>query len=576
MFGGDSLNKQGFLKGSAILLISTVITKVLGLVYRIVLTRFLGGTGMGCFAGTFSVFTPVMAVFVAGIPSTMARAAAENYAFERFENLRKTKRVAMVLFCTASFIASLAVAAASLPLSKYIPSSGNSWLPLACAAPTLIFCTAMSVLRGYYEGLHNMYPTAVSEMIETVFKLLLGLGFAYAARLYAAASFEQTGTCFGIVCKDAAAAQQAALPFITAAAIAGTSLSSGIACVYIILYNKLRGDGITRQMLHADKVTEPSKEISRKLLACCMPIALTALITTLAGMIDMLTVAPCLMRTMKKAPHIFDEYLTESVTPQMLPNFIYGSYEGLAAAVAGLVPTLTAMLGKSVLPSAAESRAKGDSKAVAGHINKMMSLCALIAFPSGLGISLFSEDILRLLFSGRNAEIAAGAPNLRVLGAAVTLMSLSLPCFTLLMTLGRSRSAVLIMLVGSAIKLGGNLLFISIPKLSVIGPSLSDVVSEGFICIAALVCTYHLVHSRPDWRNVFIKPAYGAVMSVSAAVLLRSALHTKLPKAFSSSIITVLCIIFSVIMYLFVMVLLCEMPKNVLKSLFCKKNRKNT
>ena len=86
------MKRQGFIKGSAILLAMVLITKILGLLYKIPLTNLLGGTGMGYFASAFSVFTPVFAIVVSGIPSTMARLTAENYALERFSNMRHTKR----------------------------------------------------------------------------------------------------------------------------------------------------------------------------------------------------------------------------------------------------------------------------------------------------------------------------------------------------------------------------------------------------------------------------------------------------------------------------------------------------
>lgn len=79
------MKRQGFIKGSAILLAMVLITKILGLLYKIPLTNLLGGTGMGYFASAFSVFTPVFAIVVSGIPSTMARLTAENYALERFQ-----------------------------------------------------------------------------------------------------------------------------------------------------------------------------------------------------------------------------------------------------------------------------------------------------------------------------------------------------------------------------------------------------------------------------------------------------------------------------------------------------------
>ena len=88
------MKRQGFIKGSAILLAMVLITKILGLLYKIPLTNLLGGTGMGYFASAFSVFTPVFAIVVSGIPSTMARLTAENYALERFSNMRHSKRTA--------------------------------------------------------------------------------------------------------------------------------------------------------------------------------------------------------------------------------------------------------------------------------------------------------------------------------------------------------------------------------------------------------------------------------------------------------------------------------------------------
>lgn len=79
------MKRQGFIKGSAILLAMVLITKILGLLYKIPLTNLLGGTGMGYFASAFSVFTPVFAIVVSGIPSTMARLTAENMPLNAFQ-----------------------------------------------------------------------------------------------------------------------------------------------------------------------------------------------------------------------------------------------------------------------------------------------------------------------------------------------------------------------------------------------------------------------------------------------------------------------------------------------------------
>ena len=361
-----------------------------------------------------------------------------------------------------------------------------------------------------------------------------------------------------------------ALPYVAAASVLGTSLSSGIACIYIMARSKIKGDGITPRMLQKDPVTDATGETVRRLLRYSLPVSLAALITTLTGMIDMLTVNPCAAAAVSKSPQTFSHLLEGGLTAQQLPNFIY------AAAVAGLVPTLTAMLGKSALAGITESFAKGDNKAVCSRLNKMMTLCAMIAFPSGLGISLLAENILSLLFSGRNAEIAAAAPSLRILGAAVVLVSLSLPCFTISQALGKPRTVALIMILGGALKLCGNILLIRIPRFTLTGAAISTVASELFICIATLLLTYKAANARCAAREVFVKPLYAGLMSTAAAFLAErsvSKIHIFTSKP---AFVTLFALGFSVIVYLFVTALLCEMPKNVLKSLFCKKNRKNT
>lgn len=570
------MKKQGFLKGSAILLITVAFTKALGLVYRIPLTRLLGGSGMGYYSSAFCIFTPVMAIAAAGIPSAMSRLAAENYAFERYANLRKTKRVAALLFSGIGLVLTCAVILLSMPAAQLFTGHRQAGYAACCLAPTLFFCTAMSVWRGYFEGLHNMYPTAVSEIIETIFKLLLGLGFAYFVYARALDEFARLHSCFGIPCESRQQALKTALPYVAAASVLGTSLSSGIACIYIMVRSKLKGDGITPQMLQKDRLTDKSRDIVRRLLSYSLPVSLAALITTLTGMIDMLTVNPCAASAIAQSPQTFSHLMKGELDQSSLPNFIYGSYEGLAAAVAGLVPTLTAMLGKSALAGITESFAVGDTKAVSKRLNNMMTLCAFIAFPAGLGISLMSKDILSLLFAGRDTEIAIAAPSLCILGTAVFFISLSLPCFTILQALGKPKQVMLIMLLGGGVKLCGNILLIRIPSLTLTGTAISTTVSEMLICIAAVRLTYKAADAKLRVSKVLAKPLYAGLMSAAAALLSKQVMQKCNFITQKPAVITAFALFFSVIMYLFVSFLLCETPKNVLNPWFCKKNRKKT
>ncbi len=569
------MKRQGFIKGSAILLAMVLITKILGLLYKIPLTNLLGGTGMGYFASAFSVFTPIFAIVVSGIPSTMARLTAENYALERFSNMRHTKRTAFLLFTVISTVAAAVMIISSNILSHHVIGEPNTKYALMCVAPSIIFCTIMSVERGYCEGLQNMIPTAVSEIIETLFKLILGLGFAYGLMYHMSDMYDKTSMIFGTSYADQRQAASAALPFIAAAAILGSSIASAIACLYILISCKIKGDGVTKQMLQKDTVTDSTSVTVKKLINCCLPIALISVIMTFANMIDMLTVNPCIKAAMKTAPHKFDSLLSDKLTASMLPNFIYGSYTGLAVTVFGLVPTLTAMFGKSILPSLAESCAKNDKKAMQSGLTKMLTVTSIIAIPAGMGIAVLSEPILRFLFGGRETEIQVCIMPMSILGIAVIFLAIATPCFAILQTLGKPHKAIIIMLLGGIIKLFLNIILIRQPMINITGAAISTLVSEVFICVLSVHAVCRMTGLRPKISEIFVKPTYAALMCSVTAVLSHETLTKTELLQINHRFVTLFSIGIGSIMYFFCLYLLCETPKNIVNYIFSKKNPQN-
>lgn len=569
------MKRQGFIKGSAILLAMVLITKILGLLYKIPLTNLLGGTGMGYFASAFSVFTPVFAIVVSGIPSTMARLTAENYALERFSNMRHSKRTAFFLFTIISTAAAAVMILTSDFLSRNVVGEPSTKYALMCVAPSIIFCTIMSVERGYCEGLQNMIPTAVSEVIETLFKLILGLGFAYGLMYHISDMYDKTGMIFGTAYENSRQAASAALPFIAAAAILGSSIASAIACLYILISGKIKGDSITKQMLQGDTITDPTGATAKKLVVCCLPIALISVIMTFANMIDMLTVNPCIKIAMKASPHTFDSLLSDKLTTDMLPNFIYGSYIGLAVTVFGLVPTITAMFGKSILPSLAESCAKNDKKAIQSGLTKMLIVTSIIAIPAGMGIAVLSEPILHFLFGGRETEIQVCIMPMSILGIAVIFLAIATPCFAILQTLGKPHKAIIIMLTGGIIKLFLNIILIRQPIINISGAAISTLVSEVFICALSVRSVCKMTDLKPKVSEIFVKPTYAAIMCSVTAVLSHETLTKIANLQINHRFVTLFSIGIGSTMYFFCLYLLCETPKNIVNYIFSKKNPQN-
>lgn len=567
------MKKQGFLKGSAILLGMVIITKAMGLIYKLPLTHLLGGTGMGYYSSAFAVFTPVFAIVVSGIPSTISRTVAENYSFERYANVRKIRRIALAIFSFTGLITSIVFA-----LFSGLLANGTSFiepqakLALLGIAPSIFGATILSVERGYYEGLKNMLPTAMSEIIETIFKLLLGLGFAYIVLNYSKEQFYSTGGCFGVFCRSEEDAITVAIPYITGASVLGVSLSTCIACLYIIISGKIHGDGITKEMLKHDPITDRAISIISHLIKNAFPVAIASVIATLTNMLDLITINSCIERAMKSDRHLFFEYISENLTREMMPNFIYGSYSGLAVMVFGLVPTFTAMFGKSILPSLSEVWAKKDYSAIQKSLTSMLSIILLIALPAGIGISSLSGEILEFLFSGRIAEIKVSVVPLQILGLGIVFQAVTIPCFSVLQTIGKSQYPIFISLIGGAVKLILNIILISIPDINICGAAIATVIAQGLICIWSLIIMSKTVNLHINIKNVVLKPLFSAIMCGITAKLVMNILteHTIVPLNFR--IITAISIIFGIIMYLFSLYLLCVLPKNQINWAFFKKN----
>lgn len=169
------MKKQGFIKGSLILMISAVIAKGLGALFKIPLTNMLGGVGMGFFSCAYSLFLPVYALSVTGLSAAVARLTSQSIALEMYDNARKIRKTALKLFASVGFFGMIFIASAAKPFAVYIAKSPDAQTAIMLIAPSVLFGCITAVERGYYEGLCNMYPTAFSQLAESIVKTAAGL-----------------------------------------------------------------------------------------------------------------------------------------------------------------------------------------------------------------------------------------------------------------------------------------------------------------------------------------------------------------------------------------------------------------
>ncbi|MEG2597681.1 MAG: oligosaccharide flippase family protein, partial [Oscillospiraceae bacterium] len=168
---------QSLLQGASILAFAMIVVKLIGAVFKIPLGNILDGDAMGYFSTSYSVFTMIYAFSTAGLPAAVAKMVAEHSVHDRYRDIRKIRKISVKLFFFMGLIGFILMVAFS-KLYVDLANNENAWLSVIAIAPAIFFGCMMSAYRGYYEGLRNMTPTAVSQIIEVVAKLIFGLALS--------------------------------------------------------------------------------------------------------------------------------------------------------------------------------------------------------------------------------------------------------------------------------------------------------------------------------------------------------------------------------------------------------------
>jgi len=454
------VKKQNFLKGSIILMISAVITKLLGALFKIPLTNMLGGVGMSYFSCAYSLFMPIYALTVTGLSAAVARMTAQSAALGMYDNARRVRRTALMIFSAAGLAGSLLTALLAKPFCVYAMNCPEASAAVAMISPAVFFGCITAVERGYYEGLSNMYPTAVSQLAEGLVKVFAGLFLCS----YVSENAEKVMLLFpGMTDIRAASA---------AAGILGVTLSSAGAALFFAVIRLFNRSDAKR----GDKTLVRHREIARELTATALPIGVSAVVTNLTALIDMGTVIGCISYFGSRMA------VPEGITADEMPHFIYGSFAGIALTVFNLVPSVTNMLGKGVLPSITSAWEKRDRQALQRGTMQALLTASIIAVPAAFGMGVLSGEILHFLFPKQHDEVEICINSLRFLMPGMVCLCLSFPIFSMLQAIGKASAPLKIMIVGAAVKLVGNL--ITIPFMEAEGAAVST--SICYILILAV------------------------------------------------------------------------------------------
>ncbi len=462
------MKKQSFIKGSVILIISAVISKAIGALFKIPLTNMLGGVGMSCFSCAYGLFLPVYAITANGLTTAVAKLTAESCAIGNYNNVKKIKNISLTVFSIAGLIGTIIVALLSEVFANKATACPDARLSILVIAPSVLFGCVTAVYRGCCEGMSNMYPTAVSQIVESIVRFIAGLGFGY----YILNNPEHILPYFPNGTNIIAIA--------SAGSVAGISLSTLAGTLFMYIFHPSFDNN---NLLNK---ADSTKTICKKLFKVFIPVALGAAVTNLTSIIDLTTIIRCLDKAVKNSPDYFSENYP-FIETKSISEFFYGSFTGLAITIFNLVPSVTNMFGKGILPSLSENFAINDKSTIKLLSENVIKATAFIAIPSGFGIFVLAEPILKFLFPDRIGECIVSAQSLSILGVAVIFLALSVPLFSCFQAAGRADIPLKLMIIGVAVKLVGNLILIPYPKINISGAAISTLLCYIIIFVLCIL-----------------------------------------------------------------------------------------
>lgn len=550
-----SKKSQSVISGAIILVMSTVLVKVIGAVFKIPLTSLIGGTGRGYFSTAYNIYTPIYAISLAGLPTAVAKLVSQNVALGKFANVQAIRKVAGKLFFLAGTIGTLLLVAVAYPYAKYVAGTLSVIPCILTIAPSIFFCCLMSAGRGYFEGNQNMTPTAISQVIEALSKLVFGLLFAYLVMNYLSDEYLAGSTVLGVVASNKEQALSMIYPYTAAAAVLGVTAGTFFGWVYMAVYGRLYPP------LPKCNQKIDQKPIAKELILIAMPIVLGSLVQNLSNLIDTATIQNRLEFALQNdtfgtIQRMYNQSLSMSGTvAEDIKTYLFGVYNS-ALDFKNLVPTVTLALGISALPAMSRAWTLKRKSDMATIVNTVIKYSMVVGTPIGFGMALFPSELLGLIYRGTSADIVPiAAPIVQTYGLFMFLFCVSAPLTSILQSIGKASMTVKSMAVGGVIKIVLNFVLVGNPLWNINGAPISTIACFIIIVVMNLYCLIKETKVRIQVIQCFFKPVLVSAVCTIGAKILYVLLVEKIPNSLALLIVITVSAIFYIILLIFTKIL---------------------
>ena len=474
--------QKSFVKGAAILGIAGLIVKVIGAVFRIPLVNAVGTEGMGYYNVAYPVYALLLVISTAGIPTAISKMVSERAAVGDYTAAHNTFRVALRLLILVGVFSSAVMFAASTWIANSIVLQPKGTLSLMAISPALFFVAALSAYRGYFQGMQLMAPTALSQVIEQVGKLIFGLYLAYL--------WMPAGPEYG-----------------AAGALVGVSISEVCALVYMMGMYRRRKREIMRavdkgRLGRGDLKPKP---IVKKLLLIAIPVTLGGCVMPIVASIDSVIILRSLL---------------EIGASQQAAASMYGMLTGVVNPLINMPAVLSLALAMSLVPSISESLAQRDPVRLKTKASFGFKLAIFIGLPASFGFAVLAGPIIHMLFRTIvQTEFELSVSLLQILSLGVLFLTLVQSMTGVLQGLGKPALPVIGLGIGAVVKVFVSIWLIRDPDINIAGAVIGTMCCYAIAAVIDVAFVIKNVKLRLSLPNHILKPGIATALMGGVAIL---------------------------------------------------------
>ena len=519
----SSAKRNTFYGAAAILTVSTILVKIIGAIFKIPLIAILPEEAYGDFNGAYNIYSFFLTISTAGLPVALSKTVSECHTLGRENQKRQVFRVAFGAFLFMGLFSFLCMSVFGQIVATYVIGNEKAVFCVWALAPAVLCTCCCSAFRGYAQGHMNMLPTAVSQIIEALCKLFLGLGLAM------------------LVMRLTLWSDDVRNQLAASGALIGVSFGSVLSVLYLA-FNHVRTR--RREGAAADR-PDRGRTVLVRLLKLAIPITLSSCSMSLVTIIDtnlvnhqlqsvftaiqgglggiensFLDIFPKAAAVLAENTQAWQQALLTDPATTLDPildsaRSLYGTYSKTMS-VYNLPFNLMIPLTACIVPGISACLARRDGLGAQRITESAMRMAALIALPCGFGLLALGGPIMELIALG-NVDTDIAGPILSILGVASIFVCFQLVGTAILQANGIVNLPIITVIIGGVTKIVVNYILVGNPKIMIFGAPV------GTLCCFAVISTLNLliikrgVPNPPRYLVALAKPLLASVVMAAAA-----------------------------------------------------------